>query len=209
MLRAPLDFDRAMDAWDATCGPYAMAAATGLDMADIRDAAIRHGFSRTIKLRNMKGALESLGFRCRMCREGVMPTHGICLAMARGPWEEGKQTGIPFWMYTHWVAMSLQDGNLLCCDTRTRRWTGVDQWWKELSADWLPKMPGANGSWRAYRAIEIVAREGQCERCKGGIGAKPHYFNDASGRRLRGILCDTCYHEAYRGEQLTHYEKRS
>jgi hypothetical protein len=84
LIPGPADFDAANAEWGANCGPASLAAALGLQLADVRAAVSDKGkFRGYMTITHMKQAIGDLGFRLR--RVEAPPRHEFILRRRHNP----------------------------------------------------------------------------------------------------------------------------
>lgn len=155
-LRAPTDLDPAAP-WQS-CGPAALAAVAGRQLAEIR----RHlpherGYMSPA---DMQQALESAGFVVA-CREFAWPTFGVACIFWDGPWSApGLPPGAAL-KHSHWIAVSLHDprGGGECYDVNAERVIYLDFWRRGFAHDLARHLePRATGGWSLRRSFELTRR---------------------------------------------------
>lgn len=99
----PPDLLAAFDSWGATCGPAAIAAATGKTLAEVRPALVAFGgfMNPTAVLETV----ERMGLKARKLRAEeapLLPLRGCAHVFFDGPWSAGGARAR--YAHSHWVA---------------------------------------------------------------------------------------------------------
>jgi hypothetical protein len=155
--------DEATQAWDwgANCGPFALAAISGLSMSEIRPAleAVRFDERRYTSPAMMYGALTRLGVP--WFKNGVeMPTWGLARVQWEGPWTQAGRPMRERYRHTHWIGLAKLDDHFGAFDVNClgngSGWVSWEEWQSHV-VPWIVEklVPGGDGRWHFTRTIEI------------------------------------------------------
>lgn len=157
-LFEPPDVDAASRAWNANCGPCALAAVLRQPVT-----AVRHLFPTYPKRAwcNPTGMLTALDQRRTPRRKvyGQLPQYGLAFLQIEGPWEA---PGVPItvaYRHTHWIGHAIiqsgPDAGTWVYDVNGAQWTPL-QWWREnVMSAILAHVPKSTG-WRMRMGIEVA-----------------------------------------------------
>lgn len=165
-LYVPTDAAEAYDAWGATCGPNALAAALGRPVMSLREAM--HPYKGYTAFAGMTRALDRLGepyavlrkdFR-RLDVDASAWSRRLTIVQWHGSWmTPGVHPGAAL-SRTHWVAVDhatrlVYDVN--AGPTGDGGWFGMEDW-KRLAATIMVEVRGCNGDWSARSTILVGRR---------------------------------------------------
>ncbi len=178
-LRARFNLDDALHAgqlWGANCGPGAIAAITGLTLAELRPHMGDFECKRYTNPTLMWRVLKKLGvkYRCTLVDQSsesqgwlAFPEYGLARVQWEGPW---TAPGVPIaarYRHTHWVGSASNgadhaspaweelyvfDINAICAGG----WIPYSEWAGSL-VPWLLKQcePKSSGRWHITHAVHI------------------------------------------------------
>lgn len=140
--REPQDVDAAYEAWGASCGPAALAAALGLDLADVRAAVSTAGkFQGYMNITHMRNALEFLRVRYRPLRSptlaDLLSERTVICVQWSGPWNAIPRAAAT---YRHFIATTAG----LIYDVNAG-WVENSDWTDRVAPELIPKR--GDGSW--------------------------------------------------------------
>lgn len=153
----PTDRDYAHHAWGANCGPCALAALLGVQLAVVRPHLGRFESNRYMSPTDMKAALSSLGIvPQRISGRDPWPRCGLAFVQWSGSWDHDSVA--EQYRHTHWIAT--RDGWLF--DVNAFGWIRRPQWEQDLVPEITQQHAGADGGWwiRTSYEIELVAPGG-------------------------------------------------
>jgi hypothetical protein len=157
-LYEPTDVHEAFREWGAACGPSALAAAFGCNVADVRHLFPFH--RGWVNPSHMIAALDLAGVHHREPRPGeTHPCRGLLFIQFLGPW---MKPGVPIaarYKHTHWIAVVRNhEAERLVWDCNSETgWMLFEQWRAVLAPELIAHNRGSDG-WRVARAIELVPR---------------------------------------------------
>ena len=156
---APNDVDEASAAWGANCGPAALAAALGVQVADVRRAVSEARgdewhFKGYMGLGDMRRAIRRAG--ARTGREGasdeILSAEGppkVVLVQWCGSWEAVPRAAAT---YRHWIASVVLDG-VLVYDVNENDWLTLAEWIENAVPQLMPKR---GTGWRVQWTAEVL-----------------------------------------------------
>ncbi|MDD2765588.1 MAG: hypothetical protein PHE83_16620 [Opitutaceae bacterium] len=128
----PEESVRASRDWKATCGPHAIAAATGVSLDEVRDTLADYkGWMSPTQVEN---SLTVLGVAFR--RTSHLQTKALCDGLNRlqwaGPWLNPGMPPFTAYRHTHWIAQ--RAGWVLCTATAPAQWIPILIWLKSVGS---------------------------------------------------------------------------
>lgn len=146
--RAPVDIDQANKEWGANCGPCALAAAIGKDLADVREALPGFSVRKYMNVTQMKDALKVLKVQHRFAA-------GYGDGLLHIQW--GGFEILPTWVqyeHTHWIAVK---GDAVF-EVSAGEWVTFEEWKRVMPAAMKENVTGCNGKWSVRSRLELGPR---------------------------------------------------
>lgn len=151
----PTDTEAAWHAWQANCGPAALAAILGKQVAEVRDAFPDFPAKPWCNPTAMRAALQSLRVAYDVRGGGSFgtdpPRRGLAFIQWVGPWLD---KGVPIaaaYRNTHWIAV---DGSERWDVNEPERWMPANEWATVMVARFKAEKPKISG-WFLRTAIEL------------------------------------------------------
>lgn len=149
-------------AWGANCGPFALAAVSGLGLEAVRPAlaAVKFEKRRYTSPAMMYGALNHLGIRWR--KNGIeIPTWGLARVQWEGPWTEAGRPMRERYRHTHWIGLGKRGNEVGVFDVNAldngSGWISWHDWTMTLVPLIVEHLvPGGSGAWHFTRTIEVM-----------------------------------------------------
>ena len=146
--------------WGANCGPWALAAALGKDLDEVRPLLPAFARRRFVTEIDMRAALSAAGVSWDEPQTG-WPSFGVVRVAWHGPWWDSPE---PFarLRHSHWIAVWdgpdrrwIFDGNAIA----RGGWMDAQEWMDEC-VPWLLARhePQATGAWRVVDRMSWVSR---------------------------------------------------
>ena len=148
---APTDLSIASVVFGANCGPAALAACLGKEVAEIMRYLphFEDESKRYTTLTSMKAALRAASVIFEV-KKHQSPVHGMALIQWTGPWTQKHFFSRWSLRYTHWIAI---DGEMIY-DDYNGIWQPRDEWAKNVVPAYLCEIPQA-ASWAVKYGIEV------------------------------------------------------
>lgn len=161
---APTDILACSEAWGANCGPAALAAALGVQVADVRDAVSSDGDFKDrsfMGIMDMKTAIHrygaTLGNECYDAAAVKMfddPWPGmnnrVVMIQWRGSWESVPRAAAA---HRHWIAQIVLEDETIVFDANEEQWITFEDWRDRIVPQLLP--PRATG-WRPAYVGQVI-----------------------------------------------------
>lgn len=154
------DAHAASDEWGANCGPGALAAILGSDLSQVRSLLEGFDAKRYTNPTMMFAALDKSGRGWKRLSIGAqLPTWGLLRIQWHGPWT--APTAPKRWAYrhTHWIGVSLENGERYAFDINCICVGGWVPWqeWSDRVAPWLIRecVKRGDGQWSVTHAVEV------------------------------------------------------
>jgi hypothetical protein len=155
----PADVEAAYAEWGALCGPAALAALLGRELAGVRGYfADYRGY---VNPRTMEAALVAGGWAARKAVPGpavravdLWPCRGLVFLQIVGPWDA---PGVPVraaYRHTHWVACRNGPAGLWIYDVNGGAWSAQEDWAVQVMPAIVAGKPRATG-WRVRLALHV------------------------------------------------------
>jgi hypothetical protein len=156
----PTDVDEQFEAWGANCGPAALAALLGVNVARVRDAC--QPFPGYTNFASMLRAIQRLGVEAAVLRKDFklhnLPLdsrrwHGrMSLIQWGGSWmKPGVHPGAAL-ARTHWVAVR-HEGEVVY-DVNADYWLSIPQW-EQFAKVIMAEVPRCDGTWSIRGSIIV------------------------------------------------------
>jgi hypothetical protein len=151
---APPDVDEAVAAYNATCGPAALAAIVQQPLMRLR--TLFPGFPRKcwVNPTAMMAALDRLNAPFEN-RKRAWPTYGLAFLQWDGPW---LAPGIPVgaaYKHTHWIAV-VQDVARMIYDINADGWLPGPEWEQRIVPAILAEEPEASGTYFVRWSCQVL-----------------------------------------------------
>lgn len=157
-LYVPTDVDEQHDSWGANCGPAAVAALLGREVAGVRE--LFEPWPGYTNPTLVKRALERAGRRVTKSTEQEVQ-QGLGFVQFEGPWERGGARAA--YRHTHWVALArrqwLNTGRsvLMVYDAAVGEnggWVQIEVYSAQIAPLYIANDKGATG-WRFRQVLEV------------------------------------------------------
>ena len=151
-LKPPHDLQVARAAFNANCGPAALAAVLSLGVCDVMQLFPQFPHSPTTAPKQMRKALGICGLQMESVE--TLPDFGLALIAATGPWSQWKRAGGWTLRYTHWIGVCGQK----VYDVNDAGWSNMESWSASVDSLFQGAWPKASG-WSVRLGLRILPQE--------------------------------------------------
>ena len=158
---AEADAEAAFQAWDANCGPVAVAAICGLTLDELRPHLDDFETRRYTNPTLMRRILDRLGVAWEKRRKPLdWPSYGLCRIQWLGPWTAPGRPVQGAYRHTHWVGAMRRRGQVgvfdVNCLNNGSGWVSAADW-KALVVPFILEHaePRATGGWAFTHCLEV------------------------------------------------------